>query len=277
MCTKMAIRFSLFALLAICGVVAHSNPVPDRIAEVGVDGTVLKVRLASGKVLAGADLVGGTLALTRPGLAPLRVKIEAVEPDAKDPDHELLLYRMLLVGTRGRPTGELCRADAEGQRWVFPVRGQWDAEGRHISDAGFTMTCSDGAQGKCVRFGYKPWKTLADGTSLRDYHQACIRMVRADYCGGQATTRDGMLIDVSDRIGILSPDTSSRATELRFEAAWTPSGAACVAHTRVPEKMTLEQLAARCPRLRGRLGDQACNLETSSIAENVLLFNSSRE
>ena len=261
----------------MCSAATPAHAAPDRIAEVGVDGTVLRVRLASGKVLAGADLVGATLTLTRPGRRALRVRVDAVEPDPKDPDHEILLYRMRPVDAGGRPRGELCRADADGQRWAFPVRGQWDAEGRRISDAGYTLTCADGAQGKCVRFGYKPWKTLADGTSLRDHHQACIRLVRADYCGGQATTRDGMLIDIWDRIGILSPDPGSRAADLRLEAAWTPAGAACVAHTRVPDKMTLEQLAARCPRLRGRLGDQACNLETQPIADHVLLFNSSRE
>lgn len=267
----------VLVLLALCGPYGQSRAAPDRPAEIAVDGTVLRVRLQNGRVLSGVDLVGATLALTRPGFRPLRVRIDTVEPDPKDPDHEVLLYRMSHVGVGGRPTGELCGADAEGQRWAFPVRGQWDAEGRHLSDAGYTLTCADGAQGKCVRFGYKPWKTLADGTSLRDHHQACIRMVRADYCGGQATTRDGMLIDVWDRIGILSPDRSAGAAALRFEAAWTPSGAACVAHTRVPEKMTLRQLAARCPRLQGRLGDQACKLETSPIADNVLLFNSSRE
>lgn len=263
-------------LLALCGMCASAHAAPDPIADVSVEGTILRVRLASGRMLAGADLVGATLTLARPGQqGPLRVRVAAVEPDPSDPAHEVMLYRLLSVGKGKGTTRELCRADAEGHRWAFPVRGQWDSEGRHISDAGYTLTCADGAQGKCVRFGYKPWKTLPDGTSLRDYHQACIRLVRADYCGGQPTTRDGMLIDVYDRIGILAPDTSSRGASLRFEAAWTPAGAACVAHTRVPEKMTIEQLARQCPRLRGRLGDPACSEQNGALAEGVLLYNSS--
>ena len=47
-----------------------------------------------------------------------------------------------------------------------------------MSDEGFTLTCATGAQGKCVRFGYKPWKTLSNGVVLADYHQACVRLVR---------------------------------------------------------------------------------------------------
>jgi hypothetical protein len=33
--------------------------------------------------------------------------------------------------------------------------------------------------GKRVKMGHKPWRTTPDGTSLRDYHQACTRMMRA--------------------------------------------------------------------------------------------------
>src|SRR3712207_7525925 len=34
--------------------------------------------------------------------------------------------------------------------------------------------------------------------------------------------------------------------------------AVCVARTRMPENATLDALAARCPRLRGRLGQENC-------------------
>jgi ADYC domain-containing protein len=47
-----------------------------------------------------------------------------------------------------------------------------------------------------VRFGYKPWREAA-GKPRWDYHQACVRMVRADYAGdGIGHTRDGTLIDL---------------------------------------------------------------------------------
>jgi hypothetical protein len=112
-----------------------------------------------------------------------------------------------------------------------------------VTSRGFTLTCASGAQGKCVRFA--------------DYHQACIRLVRADYCGNQGTTKDGMLIDVYDKIGIWAADEAADPS-LRFKAAWDANGAICVAHTRVPENVTLERLAEECPRLRGHLGESAC-------------------
>jgi ADYC domain len=173
---------------------------------------------------------------------------------------------------------ELCEPNPQGERWAFPLRGQWNANGDHISDKGFTLTCSGGAQGKCVRFGYKPWRTLPNGTSLADYHQACIRLVRADYCGDRGTTRDGMLIDIYDRIGIQRPENNDSKNELSFEAAWNTKGAVCVAHTRVPANMTLSLLATTCPRLRNRLGATACTQEKaeSFAFGKVLLYNSSK-
>jgi ADYC domain len=65
------------------------------------------------------------------------------------------------------------------------------------------ITCTGDAEGKCVRFGYKPWGHAADGTPLAPYYQACVRLVRADYCGdGVGHTRNGMPIDIFDRIGV---------------------------------------------------------------------------
>jgi hypothetical protein len=257
---------------------SHAQAPPDRIASIAVDGTVFRVQLVSGKVLLGPDLVGATLSLSQSGVAaPQVIKIESVKTDPMDSDHETLLYHFLAVDTANGQTTELCEPNADGERWGFPVRGQWDAEGRHISNAGYTLTCSDGAQGKCVRFGYKPWKTLANGTRLDAYHQACVRLVRADYCGGHGTTRTGMLIDIYDTVGVNAPDTKAPEAGVRFEAAWNQAGAVCVAHTRVPDNVTLEQLAKDCPRLVGHLGETACSAEmVSHSPERVLLYNGSR-
>jgi hypothetical protein len=89
-------------------------------------------------------------------------------------------------------------------------------------------------------------------------HQACVRLLRADYCGdGEAATRDSTPVNVFDRLGVQAPDPGAAAA-MAFEAAWGPDGAVCVARTRVPEVLTLDALAARCPRLRGRLGPRDC-------------------
>jgi hypothetical protein len=253
-------------------------PTPDRIERIDLGGTVLQVHLASGRVIAGQDLEGATLALKLPGSSdPQRVLIEQVVKDPNDASGDLLLYRMsvLNVATGGRD--QVCDADAQGEQWVFPVQGQWDSQGKRLSQAGFTLTCSSGAQGKCVRFGYKPWRTTPEGVRLDDFHQACVRMVTAAYCDGRGTTRDGMTIDFYDSLGIQQPENGITAKPLLFEAAWDANGALCVAHTRVPANISLQQLGASCPSLRGRLGEAECTeaAARSGRLGRALLFNRS--
>jgi hypothetical protein len=250
-----------------------------RIDTVDVEGTAFRVGLSDGQTLQGTALAGATLSIVLPNEAnPRRIKIRTIVPDPTDPDGDVLLYRISVVDPVTGALDELCEPDARGERWAFPLKGQWDAEGRRISDKGFTLTCSAGAQGKCVRFGYKPWKYTPSGIALADYHQACVRLVRADYCGGEATTRDGMLIDIYDRLGIQRPADDAEEQGLRFEAGWNAGGAVCVAHTRVPANMTLAHLGKVCPRLRGHLGDAECTAEAaaSGLFGPALLFNRSR-
>ena len=67
--------------------------------------------------------------------------------------------------------------------------------------------------------GYRPWGKAQKGESLWDYHQACVRMLRADYCGnGKPHTRDGTRIELWDRLDI-QVDTHEQG--LSFEGAQT--------------------------------------------------------
>ena len=204
----------------------------------------------------------------------MTVRIDAVVPDPSDPDGEVLLYRVMALRADGA-WRELCGPDPQGERWAFPLAGRWTASGQHLPAAAnvFNLTCSSGAIGKCVRFGYKPWKLLPDGTALRDHHQACVRMMRADYCGdGQSFTRGGTLIDLYDRLGIQKDEPGPG---MRFEAGWGKDGATCVAHVRIPEKVTLEELARRCPgRLAERVG-AVCTEEEARRPSATLLLNRS--
>jgi hypothetical protein len=196
----------------------------------------------AGAVIALEDARGGTLAL----------RIDTVERDRRDP--ELFLYAL-----SGRAAGTdaawapLCAPGADGRRLGFPLAEARSPDGRQLPPsegaAAFGLACTSGAIGKCVLLGYAPWR----GLTLQAAHQACVRLLRADYCGdGEGTTRDGTPVDVVDRLRVHTPDPSAAA--MAFEAAWGPDGAVCVARTRVPENVTLGALAVRCPRLRGRLG-----------------------
>lgn len=249
----------------------------ERIEKTEVVGTAFRLTFSSGKVLQGKELIGATLSLLLSGDAVAhRVRIDDIVTDSRDPDGEVFLHKVTVVD--GTAPVELCDADPDGNRWMFPLKGQWNSEGKMISQSGFTLTCSAGAQGKCVRFGYKPWKTLPDGTDLAEYHRACVKMVRADYCGDRATTRTGMKIDIYDDRGIEREAESSGNDELSFEAAWSATGAVCVAHTRVTENMTLDGLQNSCPRLTGRLDPVTCTPQNAKAGKfgKALIFNRSR-
>jgi ADYC domain len=147
----------------------------------------------------------------------------------------------------------LCQPDPDGRRLGFPLQGAFTPDGRHVDAPGrLLVTCTGGAEGKCVRFGHKPWGRAPDGTPLAPYYQACVRLVRADYCGdGVGHTRDGTPVDLFDRVGV-------QADGMTLEAAFGPGGAACVRHARLPDVLGTDAPAAPCPRLAGRLGE-ACD------------------
>ena len=132
----------------------------------------------------------------------------------------------------------------------------------------FELTCTAGVHGKCIRFGYLPWQ----GEPMRGLYNGCIRIMRADYCGdGEATTRDGTLIDFYDDYGIQTLDEQSART---FEAGWTAAGAVCVSHVRIKENISLDALARRCPRLsHAPLGADCTEERARSLG--AILFNRS--
>lgn len=254
-----------------------SPPDSNRIRTVEVVGTAFRVTLATGERLEGRELAGATITVPFFG-QPTRIKLERIIHDPTDPAREVLLYDMRVLDPATNAGTRLCEHRVDNGYWAFPLRGKWDRNGNRVSDEGFTLTCAADAQGKCVRFGYKPWKIGPSAIDPANYHQACVRMVRADYCANEGTTRNGVLIDFYDRLGIQHRTNTPDDRALPFEAAWNADGALCVAHTRVPEHMTLERLAQTCPRLRGRLGGSVCT-ESEAVAGrlgDVLLFNRSR-
>lgn len=103
--------------------------------------------------------------------------------------------------------------------------GIWDERGARRDGGNLvTYSCESGAIAKCARWGYAPWKA---GTAV---HQACTRMVRADYCGtGVSYTRNGTAIDMFDAQHIQEP---ANEAGFLFEAGWNENGAACASRTR---------------------------------------------
>jgi hypothetical protein len=251
----------LATLLLLRPGVGAAEPVQPQLA---VEGTEFQLTLPDGRVLRSAELVGRTLELPVQGRR-LAVSIGAVQEDARARGGRVVLHRFFFAGRDGART-DLCTADAEGNHLGFPVP---DGNG------GFELTCTSGAVGKCIRWGYRPWEQRSDGPSPKNLHRACVHMTRADYGGdGTTHTRDGTLIGIHDRSHIRSLNRDPR---MKFEAAWGPDGAICVARPRIASRITLEEIASRYPHLAARLGTKSCSFEQALAHPDAVLFNWSYE
>ena len=144
------------------------------------------------KILKGKDLKGAQFNAVDEQGRKLNFEIKDVELDPKDPEKETYLYTVFYLDSADYQWKNLCIPDADNVAKAIPLTGSWDETGKHTESSDMiTFGCTSGVLAKCVRFGYKPWKTVK-GKLLRDYHQACTRMVRADYCGnGKSHTREG--------------------------------------------------------------------------------------
>jgi hypothetical protein len=270
------LKFRLAIYAALCGIVlcggARTTSAQAVVPlSVEAEATEFKALLSDGRMLRSRDLVGATLVIAIQGKG-VRVRIDAVERDPDARNGTVWLHTFSAQTSDGS-WQNLCGPGPDGRRQGFPIAGRPRSDGM-MEDAEpgvFELVCTSGGQGKCVRFGYLPWRA-ADGSSLRDLYNACVRMVRADYCGnGTPTTRDGMQIDIYDDKGIQRPDN---VPAMDFEAGWTPQGATCVRHVRVKENVSLESLVAACPRLKDKIGPM-CEEETAR-GLGAKLFNRSR-
>jgi hypothetical protein len=238
------------------------------VRSVGVEGTSFHVTLSDGRIVPQDQLPGTILVLGDGTGRQRRIRIEGVERDRQDAAGEVVLYTLFEQDPESGEWRNLCQPDPDGRRLGFPLAGAFASGGRYERASGrILLTCTGGAEGKCVRFGYKPWGLGPNNISLVPYYQACVRLVRADYCGdGIGHTRDGTPIDIFDAIGIQRNETAPGMT---FEAAWGPDGAVCVRRTRLPDVLDSVTLAAQCPRLERSIGGK-CDEGTPA-----LLFNRS--
>lgn len=227
------------------------------------------------KTLKGKDLKGAQFNAVDEQGRTLNFQIKDVDLDPKDSEKETYLYTVFYLDSTDSKWKNLCTPDREDVAKAMPLTGSWDKTGAHIESSDIiTFGCTSGVLAKCVRMGYKPWKTVK-GTSLRDYHQACTRMARADYCGnGKSHTRDGTPINIYDELGIQKKTPHSGMV---FEAAWSPEGATFINRPRWFE--TLSEIRQECPdKLKGRInegGDWVTAEKVKQNWSNSLLFNDS--
>lgn len=139
-------------------------------------------------------------------------------------------------------TGESVCGDRDGQPiWAAILPQQFnEATGDEVAtdQNKFTFSCRFGAIQKCQEIGYLKNGTARERNAgvdkirnLNDYHAACVKMLRADYCGdGSAHTFDGTNVNYYDHL--LNGNKSATSTDgqdgFYFESDWDTDGAHCL-------------------------------------------------
>ncbi|WP_235879913.1 ADYC domain-containing protein [Polyangium aurulentum] len=243
-----------------------------------LNGTSLNGTSLNGTSLNGLDFIGATIPGTLSDGNSVTLRIDTIVPSS---DPEILLYTVSFQDGADRKS--ICGYDAAGLPvQAIPLAGRWDtsqgtATGGDWIDEPGTMTfgCADSALAKCILLGYKPWKTLSEcqnknqcqTISVRAMHQACTRMVRADYCGdGMPHTMNKVPINLWDAFGIQSE--SRVIGNWKNEAEWSPNGMVCVDTFRYdPDGKTTAYVDAHCPERNG--GHFQCFGNNSSFFTNA--------
>jgi ADYC domain len=265
-------RAAVLALASLAGAAVPARAASEGPVTFALEGTEIVARDSDGDALAAGALVGATFTINDRVAGRYRFRIDQVLPDPEAPGRGAL-YDVSVYGPAEARWDKLCAADAEGRTTAIVVPGSWTADGRFLRAAarGFSFACTAGAEAKCVRFGYPPWATAPDGGGMAPYHAACVRMVRADYCGdGTPHTVPGVTIQFFDRAAINARPANAYGA---FEALWGSDGAVCMARSRRPE-FPIEDILRRCPRLAA-LPATACSAGAIERLPGALLGNRS--
>jgi hypothetical protein len=232
-------------------------------------GARLEIALGDGRVLRGADLAGVILHLRDGDGAALEIRIDGVSSPPAAPFADMELYALSRRDSQGG-WSPLCKPGADGRALAVALSGAAVPDDDSVAAGDrFSFACTAGARGKCVMLGYRPWAAAADGRSLQPHFAACVRMMRADYCGdGKSHTQPGLRVDMWDDAGVQAAQTS-----LPFEAAWSPDGAICLFRPRAPAVSSFEDIIAACPRLADHASD--CESWSRDSGSGAILWNRS--
>jgi len=196
--------------------------------DVKLDGSQVTARRLFGGKLRGTQLEGAHFLAKSDAGWPLVLRIADVTPPAAgDTTWRYAVEYLELDGT-WVPT---CLDPDLAEIPAIPVDGYWNLDSGSPGDGGkvtagnkFLFACEQvGAIGKCIDAGYRPWAAVG-GSSLGPYHESCVRLLRADFCGNSVShTVDGALVNLYDPLGI-QLDTESWSPE----AEWDRHGARCI-------------------------------------------------
>ena len=189
---------------------------------VSVNGTALNGISPNGTSVNGTAFIGATLSALLSDGSTLTMRIDDIVP-LTGANSDVLGYAVSADTDDGWTP--VCGYEPDGSvKLALAVPGVWNLSTGGWSDDGtaFSLACRHASVAKCVEFGYKSWLGYAD------HHHACVRMLRADYCGdGTPHTVNGTLINLYDDVGI-----QADAESWPVDAEWGPDGALCVNHNR---------------------------------------------
>jgi hypothetical protein len=197
------------------------------LTETWLEGSVFHA-LNGSEELSGMDFLGMRFIGTLVDGTNLTLRVDSITPGT-GANQDVWSYQVSYQHTLDGQWYPICtNADGTAAN-AIPLEHRWDYRqgvaggGSKIYDAtAFTFACEGAALAKCVQFGYAPWRSV-NGMSLEQHHQACTRMVRADFCGdGTSYTQDGNWVNLFDSMGVQS-DTETWVPE----AEWTSDGATC--------------------------------------------------
>jgi hypothetical protein len=152
---------SSFQKLASAAMIAALPATASAQSSLRAEGTEFVLTTADGRTLRSADLTGATLKIGSAG-REIEITITSVEEDPRAVGGPVLLHHFAVTDRSGR-AGDLCGPDASGRSFGFPV-----PDGR----GGFELTCTSGAIGKCIRWGYRLWEETPGGPPCGP----CIRL-----------------------------------------------------------------------------------------------------
>jgi len=227
-------------------------------SSVSLQGTRF-VGTVNGVQVSGEAFVGARFNGTATNGSAVQVRLDGAVPGS-DRQPDVWRYELSYLNAKG-DWKHLCKSN---KRTVV-VSGRWNydqgtpGDGAKTNDPTvFTVGCRRSAVEKCINAGYRPWANAGD-FSLDEYHQACVRMLRADYCGdGVSHTRPGRKTNLYDLLGIQTDDK-----DWVKEAEWTPAGARCLSAT------TMHKVEAPCAPL---LITKECG-EASSYGADTLIVS----
>ncbi|MDQ3266054.1 MAG: ADYC domain-containing protein [Myxococcota bacterium] len=221
------------------GATLHGRPLSSVRVEAGELLAEQDGQLLRGEALVGAMLrarvvdPSGAIAFVEHRISAISLELPQYDPA---PSGRTYLYTVHRYSEEAQAWTPLCSEDREGGVHAIPIAAVWDAGARRVELPGaVTFACTAGAIGKCYRWGYRPWLAHPDGAQvMKDAHQTCTRLTRADYCGdGRPHTQTGTRIMVWDTLTEPGPfQTYARVEGNHFEAAWNTEGAVCLSHPR---------------------------------------------